>query len=101
MLMQAAAAVPPGFPVEGLGIYEETVNDGTVRGVKVTQVDAGSAAARAGLQVGDVIVQSNGYLVQDAGNLRWVIAHAANGTLSLTVRTAGQAADRVVTVSLG
>ena len=68
------------MPAQGrfLGIDEEPVKlpDGR-RGMKITNVYPGTAAQRAGLQVGDVLVSINGYLTEQRGNLAWIIANAA------------------------
>ena len=49
----------------------------------------GSPAERAGLQVGDVIHTANGYLIEQHGNLAWIISSLpANGVLQMSVRTA-------------
>jgi serine protease DegQ len=39
-------------------------------GAVITHVEPGSAAARAGIAPGDVIVRANGQSIQDAGDLR-------------------------------
>ena len=39
-------------------------------GAVITHVEPGSAAARAGIAPGDVIVRANGQPIQDAGDLR-------------------------------
>jgi S1-C subfamily serine protease len=42
-------------------------------GAVITHVEPGSAAARAGIAPGDVIVRANGQPIQDAGDLRNLI----------------------------
>jgi S1-C subfamily serine protease len=65
------------------------VFDGRLRGMQVTRVYPGSAAERAGLQVGDFIRSANGYATQVHGNLTWIISNLpANGVLQMSVRTA-------------
>ncbi len=81
-----------------LGIDEEPVVDaGGVRGMKVAKVYPGTAAARAGIQVGDVLHSINGYLTQQRGNLAWIIANAApNNVLEMKVRTARDGQEHTI-----
>ena len=72
-----------------LGIDEQAVIDGAGPGMRVDRVYSGTAAERAGLQVGDVIHSANGFLTQVHGNLTWIIQNqAAGGVLNLSVRRA-------------
>lgn len=54
-------------------------------GLRISQVVYGSAAQRAGLEVGDVITSANGVPMSDANALRRVIA-SSNGALNLMIR---------------
>ena len=72
--------VDPGYLGQGpvqqdcmLGITEQAVDGG----VQVVAVDPGSPAEQAGVQVGDVLTQANGYLTQAPGNLCWIVQNAA------------------------
>jgi membrane-associated protease RseP (regulator of RpoE activity) len=90
-------------PAQGryLGIDEQAVNDSAGAGMKVVQVYPGSAAQLAGLQAGDVILSANGYLMQQSGNLAWIIATVpSNGDLQMNVRTARDGALHNVTARL-
>jgi serine protease Do len=70
----------------GIGISDITpenekffnVNDAT--GAVVTQVEADSPAAKAGLKVGDVIIQLDGQKVSDAGELQVEVGQKRPGT---------------------
>ena len=78
---------------ESLGLKE-------VRGAIVGDVTAGSAAERAGLQRGDVILAVDGQPVADSNALRNRIASTAPGTtVTLTILRDGS--DRTVTATLG
>jgi C-terminal processing protease CtpA/Prc len=56
------------------------------RGVLVARVEAGSPAATAGLQAGDIITEAGGRSVEEAGDLVTAIAGVANGkTVDLKV----------------
>jgi S1-C subfamily serine protease len=66
-------------PAKELGIKE-------TKGVGVAQVQAGSAADRAGLRKGDVITSFNGVEITDPNVFRNLVASTAPGTdVSLTV----------------
>ncbi len=49
-------------------------------GAVITQVESGSAGAKAGLKVGDVITQMNGKKVTDAGQLQMEVGEMTPGT---------------------
>lgn len=49
------------------------------RGVLVARVEAGSPAASAGLQAGDIITDAGGRVIDDAGDLASVIAAVGKG----------------------
>jgi S1-C subfamily serine protease len=69
-------------------------------GVVVYQVQAGSAAQRAGLQKGDVITALNGTQVNDPNSFRNLIAGSAPGTeVTLTVKRGGR--EQQVRATLG
>jgi len=72
--------------------------DDSVPGVKVTRVQPGSPADKAGLQVGDVIQSINGYRTERPSSLPWIITNAApDDVLKLTVRGASDGQQRTVT----
>jgi hypothetical protein len=91
-------------PIQGqrLGIYEEPVVDtNNEPGIKITNVQPGTAAEKAGLQVGDVIHSVNGYLTKQTGNLAWIIANKApNNILKMNVRTARDGQAHTITAQL-
>ncbi len=71
------------------------------QGMKVARVYPRPAAERAGLQVGDVIHQANGYLTQVHGNLTWIINHhTSDGKLNLSVHKASNNRDATVVAQL-
>jgi hypothetical protein len=85
-----------------LGIDEEPVvlADGA-KAMKVGKVYPGTAAEKAGLQVGDVIRSVNGYLTEQRGNLAWVIANASSkNELKLSVQSAKDSQTHVITAML-
>ena len=103
MVVQPSAPVVTSIGVQGayLGIDEESVVDPEGQGMKVLKVYPGSAAERAGLQVGDVIHSANGFLTQIHGNLTWIInTQAPNGVLNLNLRRASDGRDVAVVAQL-
>jgi hypothetical protein len=85
------------------GIEEELVVDsGGVLGVKVIQVYPESAAEKAGLQRGDIILSANGYLTERPGALGWIMANAVReNVLTMNVRKVSDGQTHVVTARLG
>jgi PDZ domain len=85
-----------------LGTEEESMSsaDGT-RGLKISKVYVRSAAERAGLRAGDVILSINGYLTTKPSDLAWIIADASsNKSLTMNVRTASNGEVRSLTAQL-
>jgi serine protease Do len=70
----------------GVGITDVTpenakfFDDSTASGAVVTEVEADSPGAKAGLKIGDVITQVDGKTVSDAGDLQVVISEKKPGT---------------------
>jgi putative serine protease PepD len=81
-----------------LGVGTQPTQDGT--GVEVAEVDSGSAAAKAGLQQGDVITSVDGTATDDPDALGGVIAdHKPGDQVKVTYTRDGASHD--VTVTLG
>jgi serine protease Do len=89
----------------GIGISDVTpeqakffhVNNAT--GAVVTQVEAGSPAAKAGLKVGDVITELNGQTIEDAGELQVEVGQKQPGaTIDLKVMRDGSAVNLPITL---
>lgn len=75
-------------------------DDDAVAGAKVLQVKAGSPAARAGVQVGDVVTALDGTgLVSMDDMLRLLRAHAPGDTVRLTIVRNGKPTDLLVTLA--
>ncbi len=69
------------------------------RGVAITQVEANSPAAKAGLKVGDIITAVNGNPADDVNSFRLQVAgFAPNTTINLKVERNGQALTVPVTL---
>jgi putative serine protease PepD len=80
-----------------LGVAPQTVS-GT--GVKMTSVESGSAAAKAGVKTGDVIVAVDGKTTTTASALRAAIdAHRPGDKVTLTIHRGGS--TKTLTVTLG
>ena len=85
-----------------LGIDEEPVvgSDGA-KAMKVANIYPGTAAEKAGLQVGDVIRSINGYLTEQRGNLAWIIANATPANeLKMNVQTVKDGQTHLITANL-
>ncbi len=68
-------------------------------GAVVTQVEPGTPASRAGLQIGDVITAVEGQKVDDAGQLQVLVGQKSPGTqLDLTIDRNGQTVNVPVTL---
>ena len=68
-------------------------------GAVVTQVEAGSPGAKAGLKVGDVITQLNGKKVTDAGELQMEVGEITPGTeIALQVMRDGKSISVPITL---
>ena len=81
----------------GIGIADVTpenakfFSDSTAMGGVVTQVEADSPGANAGLQIGDVITEVDGQKVNDAGELQVIVGQKQPGTkIELTVLRDGK-----------
>ena len=76
------------------------LNLSETRGVIIENVGAGSAAARAGIRPGDILVAFNGQPVTDGNTLRNQVAATRPGTqIDLTVLRDGR--EQVISVTLG
>ncbi|QDV84752.1 PDZ domain-containing protein [Planctomycetes bacterium TBK1r] len=69
------------------------------QGIRITNVTQGSAAARAGLQAGDVVISTNGQAITSTDQLAQIVRDAdANAQLQMKVLRNGQ--EQAVTASL-
>ncbi len=82
-----AAAPAAGAPIHR-GLLGAALADGP-DGVVIRDVEAGSAAANAGLRAGDVIVTANRSAVKTVAQLRAAVQANAAGSLVLQLRRAG------------
>jgi membrane-associated protease RseP (regulator of RpoE activity) len=80
----------PVTPAQGrfLGVNQQAVIDPEGRrGIQIVNVSPGSAAERAGLEPGDVILSANGYATTEVTHLPWIISNAmVDDALRLNVR---------------
>ena len=84
----------------GLDDGTATVDGATRAGAVVKQVNEGSPAAKAGLQVGDVVVGIDGKAVGGAESLTaYVRSYASGSSVTLTVVRDGKASDVDVTLA--
>jgi S1-C subfamily serine protease len=93
--LRGGAATPVGF----LGVSSADPTDGS-RAALIVNVEAGSPAATAGLQVGDLLTHVAGKAVAGSAELAGVVAdHQPGETVEVTVLRAGQV--MTVPVTLG
>jgi membrane-associated protease RseP (regulator of RpoE activity) len=95
-----SANAPPAS--ESLGMNFTPFSEaGLTPGLKITNVVPSGVAAKAGLNVGDVIVAINGYVTQKLTDPEWIILNASpNKVLKIVVRFAGDGKDHEVTAQL-
>ncbi len=99
-----ASSSEPSAPAHALyfGIDEEpAVGPDGVQGLRVTNVYPATAAEKAGLQLGDVLLSINGYRTERRGDLGWIVANASpDKVLRLNVRKVGDGKVHTITVQL-
>ncbi len=92
--------VPVGERYLGMDV-EPGADAGGRRGLRIVNILSGSTAAKAGLQVGDIIYSINGNLTAQRGDLAGTAANAAPGSiLKMIVRKASDGAERIVTIQM-
>ncbi|HWE35136.1 MAG TPA: PDZ domain-containing protein [Isosphaeraceae bacterium] len=99
----ATGALPPPVGVDrALGIELEPMLDpDNTRGLRITKVDPGSVAEKAGLKTGDVILSINGYVTELPANLSWIATNATpDRVLNMKVRGPGGGELRDVTAKI-
>lgn len=97
----AAANAPTTAPPKvSLGISAEPVALGSRSALKVTRVDPAGPAAKAGLEVGDIVVAANGAPLTGPEQLLGAL-RKSGPTLKLTVRDSRTGRDAEVAVNVG
>ncbi len=84
------------------GIVTNPVSENDhARGLQITGILPDSPAEKAGLKVGDLILEINGYLTHRANDLGWIFEHAVTDkTLKIKVRGENEGKDREVKAEL-
>ncbi len=90
----------PSAPSRSLGLAAEPVTIGQRTAMKITRVEPNSPAAKAGLEVNDVIVEANGQAVTGTEQLSSAV-RKSGATLTLTVRDSRTGRNTPVEVALG
>ncbi|MBL8824105.1 MAG: PDZ domain-containing protein [Planctomycetia bacterium] len=91
---------PPSAAGRSLGVMAEPVTIGSRTAMKVTRVEPDSPAAKAGLEVNDVIVDANGQPVTGVEQLTAAVRKSGS-TLMLTVRDTRTGRNTPVKVEMG
>ncbi len=75
-----------GKPLMGVSVYDKEImsfgflqSQRSINGAKIAAIGENSAAARAGLQVGDIIVEADGQTIQSVSQLRTVLSDFRSG----------------------
>ncbi|HEX6485331.1 MAG TPA: trypsin-like peptidase domain-containing protein [Nocardioidaceae bacterium] len=88
---QLRAGQTPTHARLGVSVTDASSNDGLLTGAGIAKVSAGSAAAQAGLQRGDIVVKVDNQPVQDSSSLVATIrGHRPGDTVTLTVLRGGK-----------
>ena len=96
IVQQLRDGVTPTHARLGVSVTDASSNNGLLTGAGVESVNAGSAAAKAGLVRGDVITHVNGQLVSDAESLVATIrGHRPGDKVTLTVVSKGNRTQTV------
>jgi hypothetical protein len=113
-ILALASAAPAGQSAAGdstevkrgwLGVYTDELTKPMLvaldvdHGVLVTEVAEESPAAKAGIEVGDVIVSLDGQSMNDGSALRWAVRDRPEQKVTLNVRRRGK--DKKLDVTIG
>lgn len=113
-VLALASAVPVGQSAAGdstvvrrgwLGVYTDELTKPMLvalaldHGVLVSEVAEGSPAAKAGVEVGDVILSLDGQPTTDGSALRWAVRDRPGQKVAVAVRRRGK--DRNLDITLG
>jgi putative serine protease PepD len=83
----------------GVSVLNASSDDGLLSGAGIAEVTAGSAAAEAGLQRGDVVVRVGEQQISDASSLVAMIrGHRPGDTVTLTVVRSGETVELEATL---
>jgi putative serine protease PepD len=96
IVSQLRDGVTPTHARLGVSVTDASSNNGLLTGAGVESVNAGSAAAKAGLVRGDVITKVNGELVNDSeGLVATIRGHRPGDKVTLTVVSKGNKTSNV------
>jgi hypothetical protein len=100
----SAAGAMNGVPFQsrylGMDVQAGVAADGR-KGLKIANVLPGSTAAKAGMQVGDLIPSINGRVTERGQHLGWIIANAApDNILKMNVLRASDGNEQAVTIRM-
>ncbi len=93
-----------GKPLLGVSVYDKEImsfgflqSQRSINGAKIAAIGENSAAAKAGLQVGDIIVEAGGESIKSVSQLRTVLSDFRSGNaITLKINRNGSIVDAVL-----
>ena len=93
-----------GKPLMGVSVYDKEImsfgflqSQRSINGAKIAAIGENSAAARAGLQIGDIIVEADGETIKSVSQLRTVLSDFRSGNaITLKINRNGSIIDAVL-----
>ena len=83
---QVLASIFETEKITGIGAEIEEVNDGTTQFLRITDIYPRSPAEKAGLQIGDIIVQIDGLSITSESNFEAMCTGDANEVINIVVK---------------
>ena len=93
-----------GKPLMGVSVYDKEImsfgflqSQRSINGAKIAAIGENSAAARAGLQIGDIIVEADGETIKSVSQLKTILSDFRSGNaITLKISRNGSIIDVVL-----